>query len=100
MLQDVRESPALDVLALLEKNGALVEYFDQYVSNIQWKDDKKFSLKQMNEEILKDFDAVVVLTDHSNIDYDIVLAKAKLVVDTRNVYPGITRNNLIRLGSG
>jgi UDP-N-acetyl-D-glucosamine dehydrogenase len=80
-IDDVRESPALDVMTLLEQGGAQVDYYDSYVPKIKWND------------------TVVVLTDHSNIDYDLVKSESKLIVDTRNVFSGIKDSKIIRLGN-
>ncbi len=98
-IDDVRESPALDVMTLLEQGGAQVDYYDSYVSKIKWNNEDKYSQKKLTSEILQGYDAVVVLTDHTNINYAIVKTEAKLIIDTRNVFSGINHSNIIRLGN-
>ena len=98
-IDDVRESPALDVMTLLEQGGAQVDYYDGYVPKIKWNNEDKYSKKNLTAEILQFYDAVVVLTDHSNIDYDLVKSESKLIIDTRNVFSGIKESKIIRLGN-
>ncbi len=98
-IDDVRESPALDVMTLLEQGGAQVDYYDSYVPIIKWNNEDKYSQKKLTSETLHGYDAVVILTDHSNINYDLVKAEAKLIVDTRNVFSGINHSKIIRLGN-
>ena len=98
-IDDIRESPALDVMTLLEQGGAEVDYYDDFVSKINWNDEDKYSKNNLTAETLHLYDAVVVLTDHSNIDYDLVKSESKLIVDTRNVFSGIKDSKIIRLGN-
>ncbi len=98
-INDVRESPALDVMKLLERGGARVDYYDSYVTKIKWNDKDKFSKKNLTAETLHSYDAIVVLTDHSNVDYDLVKSESRLIVDTRNVFSGAKDSKIIRLGS-
>ena len=98
-IDDVRESPALDVMTLLEQGGAQVDYYDSYVTKIKWNDKDKSSKKNLTAETLHSYDAIVVLTDHSNVDYDLVKSESTLIVDTRNVFPGLKDSKIIRLGS-
>ena len=76
-------------MTLLEQDGAEVDYYDSYVPNIKWNDDDKYSQKKLSSETLPAYDAVVILTDHSDVDYDIVKSESKLIIDTRNVLSGI-----------
>ena len=98
-IDDVRESPALDVMTLLERGGAQVDYYDNFVAKIKWNDKDKFSQNNLTAKTLQSYDAVVILTDHSNIDYDLVKSESKLIVDTRNVFSGIKDSKIIRLGN-
>ena len=98
-IDDVRESPALDVMTLLELGGAHVDYYDGYIPKIKWNGEDKYSQKKLSSEILHEYDTVVILTDHSNIDYDLVKSESKLIVDTRNVFSGIKNPKIIRLGN-
>jgi UDP-N-acetyl-D-glucosamine dehydrogenase len=99
-IDDVRESPALDVLILLETAGAIVNFFDPYVANIVIDNKTKTGLTELKTESLQTYDAVVILTDHSNVDYELVRKQAVLIIDTRNVYPLNQDEKIIRLGVG
>ncbi len=84
-IDDVRESPALDVIALLKKKGARVTYHDPYVSHIHheaegWHMDSIADLMQG----VREADAIVIVTDHRSYDYAAILADARFIFDTRN----------------
>jgi UDP-N-acetyl-D-glucosamine dehydrogenase len=89
-IDDVRESPALDVVALLHERGAHVSYHDPHVERILTEAGKP--LMSVPLARLADYDCVVIVTDHSNIDYSKVVAEAKLVVDTRNATKNVRRD--------
>jgi UDP-N-acetyl-D-glucosamine dehydrogenase len=90
-IDDVRESPALDVIALLQARGAQVAYHDPYIASIRLGEDDHGHapadapvLRSVPFEHLDGFDAVIVVTDHTAFDYARLVREAKLVVDTRN----------------
>jgi UDP-N-acetyl-D-glucosamine dehydrogenase len=83
-IDDVRESPALDVIRLLEGRGAHVEYHDPFVPEFR-EDEHVRKGVELSDEMLRWADAVVVVTDHQGVDYQRVVDHAALVVDTRNV---------------
>jgi len=83
-IDDVRESPALDVIRLLEDRGAHVEFHDPFVSEFR-EDGHVRKAVDLSDEMLRWADAVVVVTDHKVVDYQRVVDHATLVVDTRNV---------------
>jgi UDP-N-acetyl-D-glucosamine dehydrogenase len=94
-IDDLRESPALDVIQLLRQRGAKVMYHDPYVPEIAF---DTASLKSVAlEEGLASADCVVIVTNHSNIDYARVERMAKVVLDTRNAMRGIKSSKVIRL---
>ena len=99
-IDDIRESPSLDILYLLNKYKSRVEYFDPYIPNFIFNKVKKTSLNDLNSEVLKRFDAVIILTDHSSVDYKLIKNNSKLIIDTRNVYPLNKDNHIYRLGVG
>ncbi len=82
-IDDVRESPAIDVIRLLEADGAQVVYHDPYVPRLE-EEGSVWKSVALTDELLKGVDLAVVVTDHSNVDYGKVLALAPIVVDTRN----------------
>ncbi|WP_373067299.1 nucleotide sugar dehydrogenase, partial [Gemmatimonas sp.] len=88
-IDDVRESPALDVIRLLEELGALVEFHDPFVHEFR-EDGHTRKGVDLNETTLAATDAVVIITDHKNVDYQFVVDHAQLVIDTRNVTAGLT----------
>jgi len=89
-IDDVRESPALDVLRLLEEDGAEVRYHDPYVDAWRVSDDPEVSRRssvELTDEELEGADCVVVLTDHSDFDYGRILRGSEALVDARNAVP-------------
>jgi UDP-N-acetyl-D-glucosamine dehydrogenase len=91
-IDDLRESPALDVIGLLDKKGACVSYHDPYVPHLQhdgWSLDSVPDLMRA----VKTADCVVIVTNHSSYDYPAILAAAGLVVDTRNALGAAGRDN-------
>lgn len=88
-ISDVRESPALKVIELLEKRGAQVCYHDPYVPEITLPNPgETLHSVPLTDGALAEADCVIILTDHSAVDYEQVAAQAPLIVDTRNVYAG------------
>ena len=83
-VDDVRESPALDVISLLHGRGADVVFHDPYVQSIRLENDVIMTSSEYSDALLRDADCVVIITDHSSYDWQHVLDNAKLVVDTRN----------------
>ncbi|HKJ01030.1 MAG TPA: nucleotide sugar dehydrogenase, partial [Longimicrobiales bacterium] len=92
-IDDVRESPALDVLRLLQADGADVAYHDPFVPKVNH-DDHDVASVPLTAEALSEADAVVILTDHSDFDYAWVLEQSKVLVDARNATRN-TRNALV-----
>jgi UDP-N-acetyl-D-glucosamine dehydrogenase len=85
-IEDIRESPALDIMRLLEGQGATVLYHDPHVPTF-CEDGREFRSVPLTPETVAAADCVMVVTDHSSVDYRTVQRGAKLVVDTRNVMP-------------
>jgi UDP-N-acetyl-D-glucosamine dehydrogenase len=86
-IDDVRESPALDVLGLLHELGARVRYADPYVATLparEWAGGEALTAVPLTAATLRDADCVVIVTDHTAFDYAAILEHADLVVDTRN----------------
>jgi UDP-N-acetyl-D-glucosamine dehydrogenase len=96
-VKDLRESPALEIVEMLDHKGAEVSYYDPYLPFLKIDDIDLTSVK-LTKETLKGADCVVIVTDHSNVDYGMVAGSAKLVVDTRNILKDVKeRNNIIKL---
>jgi UDP-N-acetyl-D-glucosamine dehydrogenase len=80
-ISDPRESPALDIISLLEKTKANISYHDPYISEIEISG-KKYHSTPLKE--IKKYDCVLIITNHSCIDYEKIAKEAKLILDTRN----------------
>jgi UDP-N-acetyl-D-glucosamine dehydrogenase len=85
-IDDIRESPALDIIRLLEGQGARVIYHDPHVPCFA-EDGHEYRSVALTPETVRVADCVMVVTDHSAIDYRMIRREAKLVVDTRNAMP-------------
>ncbi|MFC2054394.1 nucleotide sugar dehydrogenase [Chloroflexota bacterium] len=91
-IADLRESPALDVIGLLEYKGAQVSYHDPYIIRLQHDDWEKTSVPDLSKS-LRDVDCVVIITNHSDYDYASILREAVLIVDTRNAIGDVGEGN-------
>jgi len=91
-VDDTRESPALDVMSLLEERGADVVYHDPHVASFREDGHERVSVP-FNDAELARADAVVIITDHSSVDYQRVVDVAALVVDTRNATAGLKKRS-------
>lgn len=83
-IDDMRESPALDVIRLLEERGAEVAYHDPHIPSFR-EDGHEMHGVALTDELLAAMDAVVVITDHKVVDYQRVVDRSSLVIDARNV---------------
>jgi UDP-N-acetyl-D-glucosamine dehydrogenase len=94
-IDDLRESPALTIIELLQKEGAKVEYNDPYFPFIG--KGRKYDLQMTRTplEEIPEFDCVVIVTDHSDYDYADIVRRAQLVVDTRNATKDHRSKNVI-----
>ena len=93
-IDDVRESPALDIINLLQKRGAVISFSDPHVAEIRLEDE---TLLAENASALKTADCVVIVTDHSAFDYKALVDRANLIVDTRNALKGFKSDKIVRL---
>jgi UDP-N-acetyl-D-glucosamine dehydrogenase len=94
-IDDVRESPALDIIHLLQQRGANVTYTDPYVPSIRIDGGEKLVGEPAG--VATQADAVVIITDHTCFDYEGLVNGAKLIVDTRNALKHFTEPNIQRL---
>jgi UDP-N-acetyl-D-glucosamine dehydrogenase len=85
-IEDIRESPALDIIRLLEGQGARVSYFDPHVPRFR-EDGQEFRSVELTPDVVASADCVMIVTDHSAVDYRMIKRTAKLIVDTRNAIP-------------
>jgi UDP-N-acetyl-D-glucosamine dehydrogenase len=94
-IDDMRESPALDVIHLLTRRGAKVTYSDPYVPKLRL-DDREMT-SDARPETVAEADCVVIVTDHAQVDYADVVARAQLIVDTRNALKKFNSPKIVRL---
>ncbi|NQV16172.1 nucleotide sugar dehydrogenase [bacterium] len=97
-IDDVRESPALDVYALLEAKGAVVKFHDPYVDKIKF-DSRIEETVELDMGTLNLYDCVVITTNHSEYDIKSIVDNARLVIDSRNATAGLMGDHIIRLGA-
>jgi UDP-N-acetyl-D-glucosamine dehydrogenase len=90
-IDDVRESPALDVIRLLEEQGATVHFHDPYIDCVREEGHVREGV-DLTPERLAAADAVVIVTDHRSVDYQMVMDNASLIVDSRNVMAGLKKS--------
>lgn len=83
-IKDDRETPAEKIIELLIKEGAKIAYNDPFIPEFHLVDGKKIKSVPLTDEILTDSDVVVIVTDHSDLDYERIVDKSRIVVDTRN----------------
>lgn len=95
-IDDLRESPSLTIIELLQKRGAHVEYNDPFCPTVGRGRKYELNMASTPLEKIPDFDCVVIVTDHSQYDARDIVSKAKLVVDTRNATRGIDAPNVVR----
>ena len=95
-IDDLRESPALTIIELLQKDGAQVSYNDPYFPFIDKGRKYDLQMKCMPVEDIDKYDCVLIVTDHSDYDYVWIAEHASLVVDTRNATRGIQGDNIVR----
>ena len=83
-IDDLRESPALEVIKKLEQEGAIVSYYDPYISEFINNKKEYKSMKKLTTEEIMEKDIIIITTAHSNVDYYMVAKNAKVIFDTRN----------------
>ena len=94
-VNDLRESPALDVLKLLLDKKAKVSYFDPNIPEFKWEGLKFRSEKNLNA--VSKYDAAVIITNHSNLDYKKIAQHSKILIDSRNATKGIESKHIVKL---
>ena len=93
-IDDVRESPALDVMLLLQRRGGVVSYSDPYVRALHV---GEIDIEASSQAAAADADCVVIITDHTAFDYQRLVEQARLIVDTRNALKGVSGGKIVRL---
>jgi len=93
-VDDMRESPSLELIELLKQCGAKVDYNDPHISKAPRtrEHDLRMSSKKLTAQMLSGYDAVLISTDHSSYDYQFIVDHAGLIIDTRNATGGVSRS--------
>jgi len=92
-IDDIRESPALDVIGLLEKKGATVEYHDPYITTLRTHDEVEMHSVPDLMTAVRAADMVVIVTNHKVYDYKAILAEARFIFDSRNALGKLGKDN-------
>lgn len=94
-IDDYRESPAISVINILEKNGAEVEFYDPYIKSFKENGKTMDGLNSINDKIISEYDLVMITCAHTSIDYVMIQRNAKVIFDTKNAMKDIdSRNNI------
>lgn len=87
-INDLRESPALDIIRLLQERGGVVQYHDDYIPDLRHEGLEMASMP-LSADLLAAVDCVVIVTDHSHLDYAWIAEHARIIVDTRNALKNV-----------
>lgn len=93
-VKDLRKSPALKLIEILQERKCVVDYYDPIIPYLKFGNIDQESI-QLTGANVKKYDCVVIATDHTNVDYDLIATNAKLVYDVKNVYRDSKRKNII-----
>lgn len=85
-VDDLRESPALEIIKILLSKGGIIEYSDPFIAALEIRN-KEYLSRKINKNNLMDYEAVILATDHDAFDYELIKLKSKLIIDTRGRYP-------------
>jgi len=96
-VDDMRESPSVEIMEILRDKGADIAYSDPHIPTFPKMREHKFDLSntELSETVLKEADAVILATDHDKFDYDMILKHAPLVIDTRGKYHALNAENVV-----
>ena len=93
-IDDLRESPSIELIELLKEKGAKVDYNDPFIpkTHKQREHDLKMKSRKLTAKMIASYDAVLISTAHSEYDYNMIVKNAKLVIDTRNATANVKSN--------
>jgi len=95
-IKDLRKSPALDIIEILQRKNAIVSYHDPLIPYLKFNHTDLKSVDLTKKRLLK-FDCVVIATEHSDIDYVLLLKNSRIILDTRNKFRGVKNPKIIKL---
>ena len=96
-IDDYRESPAIDVIEILNKNGAAVEFFDPYIPEYKYRGEKFRGIEKIDSNIISKYDLIMITASHSNIDYNMINKNANAIFDTKNAMKDIVNRDKIEI---
>lgn len=96
-IDDYRESPAIPVIQILEKNGAEVEFYDPYISEYKEKGIVKKGLERIDEKMIQEYDLVMITCGHTCLDYDMIQKNARAIFDTKNAMKDVVERENIEV---
>ncbi len=96
-IDDYRESPAINVIEEFKEVGSKVDYYDPYVKEYKYDGNVFRSIEKIDNDIISQYDLVVITTAHTNIDYEMVSKSAKFIFDTKNAMKNISNRENIEL---
>jgi UDP-N-acetyl-D-glucosamine dehydrogenase len=95
-IDDLRESPSLTIIELLRERGAIVAYNDPYFPTVGRGRHYDLNMTSAPLDNLAEYDAAIIVTDHSSYDYKAIVEQSQLVVDSRNATKGIESAKIVR----
>lgn len=95
-IDDYRESPVLPILELLTENGVDWKVGDPYISEFKLRS-QYYKTFELTKQLVEDSDLILLATNHSDFDYEMISEKANLILDTRNSFKGLDKKNLYKL---
>lgn len=96
-IDDYRESPAIPVIQILEKNGAEVEFYDPYILEYKEKGIVRKGLERIDEKMIQEYDLVMITCGHTCLDYDMIQRNAKAIFDTKNAMKDVVERENIEV---
>ena len=96
-VEDVRESPSLEIMELLQERGAIVSYSDPHVPSFPQMREHKFDLTsvELSEAVIRRYDCVILATAHQEFDYELIVNNAKLIIDTRGAFKKFKNEHIV-----
>jgi len=94
-IDDIRNSPSLKILLILKKLFSKIDFEDQYIKKYHLKNQLLKTVNLKNYNLIKNYDAIILATDHNYYNYDLILKKSKLIFDLKNKFPN--NNKVIKL---
>ncbi len=93
-IDDMRETPALRLIEILREKGAHLDYYDPFIAKLPATRKYQYDMSsiELSAETIKMYDAIIVVTDHTDVDYKLIQDHAQVIIDTRNVYGGNGHN--------